>query len=101
MMGKKARKRERETERDVGREGEQHSGDRKQSGLILTVGLNQQHLRISTKPENFFGGVNQLEQWRDNYQSRFGVVFNIPHLIWLDIICSNNTRSTHSISVEN
>ncbi len=38
---------ERERERDLGREEEQHSGERKWRGLILTVGLNQQHLRIS------------------------------------------------------
>jgi hypothetical protein len=49
MTGKKARRRESETERerDLGREGEQHSGGRKWHGLILTIGLNQQHLRIS------------------------------------------------------
>jgi len=46
MTGKKARKRESETERDLGREGEQHRGQRKRWGLILTVGLNQQHLII-------------------------------------------------------
>ncbi len=39
--------RERERKRDLRREGEQHSGGRKQCGLILTIGLNQQHLRIS------------------------------------------------------
>jgi hypothetical protein len=49
----KAGKRERETERDLGRVGEQHSSEIKQRGLILTVGLNQQHLRISMTPENF------------------------------------------------
>jgi hypothetical protein len=38
---------ERHRKRDLGREGEQHSGRRKWRGLILTVGLNQQHLRIS------------------------------------------------------
>jgi hypothetical protein len=27
-----------------GREGEQHSSERKWRGLILTIGLNQQHL---------------------------------------------------------
>jgi hypothetical protein len=41
MTGNKARRRESETERerDLGREGEQHSGERKWRGLILTVGL--------------------------------------------------------------
>jgi hypothetical protein len=43
MMGNKARRREREMER-LGREGEQHSSERKWRALILTVGLNQQHL---------------------------------------------------------
>ncbi len=45
-MGKKARKRESETEREreTWGEGEQHSNERKWCGLILTVGLNQQHL---------------------------------------------------------
>jgi hypothetical protein len=42
MMGNKARRRERE--KNLGREGEQHSGERKQCGLIPIVGLNQQHL---------------------------------------------------------
>jgi hypothetical protein len=36
MTGKKARQRERETESDLGRGGEQHSGERKRPGLILT-----------------------------------------------------------------
>ncbi len=40
---------ERERERDLGREGEQHGGGRKWHGLILTVGLNKQHLRISCR----------------------------------------------------
>jgi hypothetical protein len=40
---------ERDRERYLGREGEQHSGERKQHGLILTVGLNQQRLRISRR----------------------------------------------------
>ncbi len=54
MTGKKARKRESETEKEIfGREVEQHRGDRKQRGLILTIGLNQQYLQISTTPENF------------------------------------------------
>jgi hypothetical protein len=36
---------ERETkEKDLGREGETHSGERKWCRVILTVGLNQQHL---------------------------------------------------------
>ncbi len=43
MMGNKARRRERERQRgkDLGRDGEQHSGGRKLHGLILIVGLNQ------------------------------------------------------------
>ncbi len=53
MMGNKARRRESETERNLGRKGERHSGERKRRGLILTVGLNQQRLQISTTPENF------------------------------------------------
>jgi hypothetical protein len=46
MTGNKARRRESETERekDFGREVEQNSGERKRHGLILTIGLNQQHL---------------------------------------------------------
>jgi hypothetical protein len=31
-------------EKDLGKEGEQHSGERELCGLILTVGINQQHL---------------------------------------------------------
>ncbi len=55
-MGNKARERERETEskRELGREGEKHGGERKWRGSFetmawvdFTVGLNQQHLRIS------------------------------------------------------
>jgi hypothetical protein len=57
MTGKKVGRRERESgsqrERVLGREEEQHSGERKQCGLILTVGLNQQHPQTSTAPENF------------------------------------------------
>ena len=34
-------------EKDLGTEGEQHGSERKRRGLILTVGLNQQHQRIS------------------------------------------------------
>jgi hypothetical protein len=42
MMGNKARRREREAEREgLRRGGEQHSGERKRRGLILTVGINQ------------------------------------------------------------
>jgi hypothetical protein len=54
-MGNKARRRERETEREryLGREGEQHRSKRKLHGLILTVGLNQQRLQILTTLENF------------------------------------------------
>jgi len=38
--------RARQREKDLGREGgEKHSGDRKWCGLILTAGLNQQHLQ--------------------------------------------------------
>jgi hypothetical protein len=49
MAGNKARRRESKTERDrdLGRDGEQHGGGRKWRGLILTVCLNQQDLRIS------------------------------------------------------
>jgi hypothetical protein len=36
---------ERDRERGLGREGEQHNSERKWHGLILTVGLNQQNLR--------------------------------------------------------
>ncbi len=36
--------RARQREKDLGIEGEQHSGERKQRGLILTIGLNQQRL---------------------------------------------------------
>ncbi len=43
MTGNKARRRESETEREkeLGREGEQPSGERKRHGLILTVCLNE------------------------------------------------------------
>jgi hypothetical protein len=48
MMGNKARRRERKTEREKDlrreREREQYSGERKWRVLILTVGLNQQRL---------------------------------------------------------
>jgi hypothetical protein len=46
---RQGRGRESQRERDIylEREGELHSGERKQHGLILTVGLNQQHLQIS------------------------------------------------------
>jgi hypothetical protein len=57
MTGNEARERERETEREreiLGREGEQHSERRKLRGSFekmafadLTIGLNQQHLRMS------------------------------------------------------
>jgi hypothetical protein len=53
MMGNKARRREGKTEREIWGEGEQHSSERKRRGLILTVGLNRQHLCISTTPKNF------------------------------------------------
>jgi hypothetical protein len=56
-MGNKARERERETEREreVWGERERNTVERENGmghlrrwrGLILTVGLNQQHLRIS------------------------------------------------------
>jgi hypothetical protein len=46
MTGNKARQRERDMERErFGERGEIHSGERKQRGLILTVGLKQQHLQ--------------------------------------------------------
>jgi hypothetical protein len=51
--GRKEGERVRERERVLGREEEQHSGERKRRGLIFTVGLNQQHPRISTAPEYF------------------------------------------------
>ena len=47
---------ERPREKDLGREGEKHNGEIKRHRLILTVGLNQQHLRMFAK------GVNQIEQ---------------------------------------
>ncbi len=40
------REKDLEREREREREGEQHSDARKRCGLILTVGLNQQHLQI-------------------------------------------------------
>jgi hypothetical protein len=46
----------RERQRDFGREGEKHNSERKWCGLILTAGLNQQHLR------KFAEGVSQIEQ---------------------------------------
>ncbi len=45
MTGNKVRRRESERrEKDLEREREQYSGERKWHGLILTVGLNQQRL---------------------------------------------------------
>ncbi len=46
----------RSREKDLVREGEKKEGERKRRGLILTVGLHQQHLRMFAK------GVNQIEQ---------------------------------------
>jgi hypothetical protein len=90
MTGKKARRSESETERerDLGREGEQHSDGRKWSGLILTVALNQQHLRITTTPENFLKVSINNNNGRIKHQSSFGLAFSIlritlslPHLL--------------------
>ena len=55
MTRNKARRRESETERErnLGREGEQHSSKRNWHGQILTIGLNQQPLLISMTPKNF------------------------------------------------
>jgi hypothetical protein len=55
MKGNKVRERERETEREVWGERERNTMERENGmghsgrwcGLILTVGLNQQHLSIS------------------------------------------------------
>ncbi len=55
MMGNKARERERETERERFEERERNTVERENAvghsrrwrGLILTIGLNQQLLRIS------------------------------------------------------
>jgi hypothetical protein len=51
---KQERGRERQRKRGLGREGEQHGGERKWRGSFekiawvdLTIGLNQQHLRMS------------------------------------------------------
>jgi hypothetical protein len=38
------RGRERQREKDLGREGEMCNGERERCGLILTASLNQQHL---------------------------------------------------------
>ncbi len=46
----------RRRDKALGREGEKHNSERKWSGLILTIGLNQQHLRM------FAEGVSQIEQ---------------------------------------
>ncbi len=78
-------------ERDLGTEGEQQFGGRKWRGLILTVGLNKQHLRISTISGRC-QSINNNGSIR--CQSSFGVASNIPRLIWLYSICSNNTEST-------
>ncbi len=60
--------RERPREKDLGREGEKPSGERKRGGLILTVGLNQQHLRISSGCQSIKTteglNVNQTLGWR-------------------------------------
>ncbi len=40
--------RERQREKDLGRDGQRHSGERKWCEFILTIGLNQQH----STPEN-------------------------------------------------
>ncbi len=81
--------RERQREKDLGREGEQHSGERKQRGLILTVGPNQQCLLTL----NTWEFINRNNRWII-FQSNFWVVFCISHLIWLYSIRSNNTKST-------
>jgi hypothetical protein len=52
------RGRARQREKDLGREGKKHSGERKWRGLILTVGLNQQHQQTLNTSE-FLEGVNQ------------------------------------------
>jgi len=73
-MGNKARRRERETERERnlrrrGRGGEQHSGERKRCGLILTVGINHQLTNYRSTPENLLMAtidglaVNQTFGW--------------------------------------
>jgi hypothetical protein len=90
-----------EGERVREREREQHSGERKQRGLILTVGLNQQHLRISTTPENFLKVSNNNNNGRIGRQSSFGVAFNILRLFWLYNIRSNNTESTTTLRIRN
>ncbi len=78
----------RERERDLGRGGEQHSSERKWRGLILTVGLNQQHLRISTTPENFLRvSINNIKG-RIRCQSSFWVAF---------IILRTNLALQHSL----
>jgi hypothetical protein len=68
---------ERVGERDLGREGEQHSGKRKWRGLILTNGQNQEDLRISTTPKNFLKVSINNNNRRIRCQLSFGVVFDI------------------------
>ncbi len=63
----------RQSEKDLGREREQHSGERKWRGLILTVGLNQQHL-LTLNTWEFINSNNR----QIICQSNFWVVFCIP-----------------------
>ncbi len=95
MTGHKARRRKREThrERKIWGEREQHSGARRWRGLILTVGLNQQHLQTLNTAE-FLTGVNQIQQQKDQTSIELLGGVCIPRLIWLYSICSNNTKST-------
>ncbi len=89
-----------EGERDRERFGESGRATQQLEKMAL---VDFDHWSKSTTPVNlndtweFLEGVNHLEQWRDNCQSIFGVASNIPHLIWLNIIHSNNTRSTTSL----
>ncbi len=94
MMGNKARRKERETERERfgGREREKHSSERKQCGLISTAGLNQQCLLML----NTWEFINSNNRWII-CQSTFWVVFCIPRLIWLYSIRLTNTKSTPKV----
>ncbi len=51
--GEKARRRESETERDIWGDGRATQWPEKIAWVDLTIGLNQQHLRISTTPQIF------------------------------------------------
>jgi hypothetical protein len=72
--GGKGRQRERERERERERAKERfRERGRATQWREKTVWVDFDHWSKSTTPENFLRvSINQLEQWKDNCQSRFG-----------------------------